>query len=85
MGSWIERQLAQFDQRFGASGLAPQQGANPGRQFFQVKRLDQVVVGAAIQAGHPVRYGVARSEYQHRNPVAAGAQRLQDLQAVLFR
>ena len=33
---------------------APQQGAHPGLELGQPERLGQVVVGAVVEADHPV-------------------------------
>ena len=45
---------------------APQQGPQPRQQLVQRERLRQVVVGAGVEAGHPVGDLVARGE--HRAP-----------------
>src|SRR5512137_2834623 len=47
-------------------GLAPQPGAHPGKQLFDMERLDNVVVRAAVQASNPVRYGIARGDDDDR-------------------
>jgi len=50
-----------------------------------VEGLDQVVVGAGVQAGDAIAGGVARGQHQHRHRVAGSAQALQYLQAVHAR
>jgi hypothetical protein len=61
---------------------APQQRAQPRLELLQCERLDEVVVGAGVQAGHAVVDGVARGQHQHGRAVAGLAQALADLQAV---
>ncbi len=50
-------------------GAAAQQGADAGEQLVQLERLDQVVVGARVQAGDPVADRVAGGEHQDRGGV----------------
>ena len=71
----VERQGAD-DQAFGKERLAatPDQRAQPGEQFAEVERLDQVVVGAAIESGDARLDGVARRHHQDGH----GASRLAD-------
>jgi hypothetical protein len=53
-----------------------------GQQFVGVVGLDDVVVGAGVEAGHAVPDRVARGGHQHRHRRAAGPQAAQHLQAV---
>ena len=53
---------------------AAQQRAQPGQQLLEGERLDQVVVGAGVEAGHAVGDRVAGGEHQDRHVVAVGAQ-----------
>ena len=50
----VERQVRVAEHLTGRLG-APQQRAHPGQQLPQRERLDQVVVGAGPEAGHPGR------------------------------
>jgi hypothetical protein len=45
---------------------AAQHGSYPGLQLLQRKRLDEIVVGAQVQAVHPVFQRIARGEHQDR-------------------
>ena len=60
---------------------AAQHGAHPGDQLLGTEWLDHVVVGAELQAGHPVRLVAAGSEDhdRHRRVAPQGAD---DVQAV---
>ena len=53
---------------------APQQRAYAREQLAQCERLDEVVVGAGVEAGDAVVDLLARGEHQHRRAVAARAQ-----------
>ncbi|MCY1350503.1 hypothetical protein D9M69_367380 [compost metagenome] len=66
----------------GGAGTAAQQGAHPRQQLGEGERLDQVVVGAQLQALHAVGDAVAGGEEQHRHAAAGLAQAAQDLPAV---
>jgi hypothetical protein len=62
-----------------------QQRAHAREQLAQRERLDQVVVGAHVQAGDAVVDLAARGEHQHRCVVAALAQAPAHLQPVHAR
>ena len=72
----LERLVAQL------AAAAAQQGAHAGDQLVERERLDQVVVGAGVEAGDAVGDGVARREHQHRHAGARRAQPLAHLDAV---
>jgi len=59
-----------------------QQRAQPRLQLAQRERLDQVVVGARVEAGDAVVDGVARGQHQDRGAIAAAAHAPADLEAV---
>ena len=61
---------------------ATDQGAGAGQQLLEGEWLAQVVVGAAVEAAHPVADRVARREEEHGRGPALAAMALQDLQAV---
>ena len=61
---------------------ATDQGAGAGEQLLEGERLAQVVVGAAVEAAHPVADRVARREEEHGRGPALAAMALQDRQAV---
>ena len=61
---------------------ATDQGAGAGQQLLEGKRLAQVVVGASVEAAHPVADRVARREEEHGRGPTLTAMALQDLQAV---
>jgi len=49
-----------------AGAAAAQLGADAGLQFFGVERLDQIIVGSAVEAPHPARNGIVGGEDDHR-------------------
>ena len=61
---------------------APQQRVQPCGDLLERERLDDVVVGAALQAAHAVVDLVARRQHAHGHRVAALAQPPQHLGAV---
>ena len=61
---------------------APAERADPREQHRKRKRLDQVVVGAGVEAGDDVACRVTRGQHQHRGLVAARAQPADDFDAV---
>ena len=66
-----------------AAGAQP--GADAREQLLEHERLGDVVVGAEVEPGDRVGDLVARGEHEHRQLLAAGAQRAQDREAVLAR
>ena len=72
-------------QRGGAARRAPaQQRPDPGQQLLALEGLDQVVVGAAVEAVDAVLGLGAGGQHQDRH-VAVGAQPAADLDAVEAR
>src|SRR2546421_2079068 len=66
-----------------ALGRAPaQQRPQPGQQLRERERLDQVVVGAGVQAADPVTDRIPGGEHQDRYPAAARPQRAAHLYPV---
>jgi hypothetical protein len=65
-----------------ASGAA---GAHPRGQLGHGERLGHVVVGAEVQAAHPVVDRVARRENQHRHGFLGRPQAPQHLETVHLR
>jgi hypothetical protein len=63
---------------------AARQGVDPGDQFDEGVRLDQIVVGARPQAGDAVVDLAQGRKEQHRRLVALAAQGLDHLDAVLL-
>ena len=69
-------------ERGAAAGRAPaQQGPDPGQQLAALEGLDQVVVGAAVEAVDPVLGLGPRGQHQDRH-VALGPQAAADLDPV---
>ena len=70
--------------RRGALGgaAAAHQRADARQQLGERERLDEVVVGAAVETCDAVLQRVARGEHQDRRLHALAAQRRQDLQAI---
>ena len=75
------RSAGVLEHRFAAAGVAAQHGAHAGVQLVELERLDEVVVGAGVQAGDAVAERVARGEHDHRRRVLARAQRAQHVEA----
>src|SRR5207245_8795156 len=77
----LEAQVAdlQHDRTLGPATASER--AQTGAQLSQSEGLDQIVVGPAVEAGHPVGHGLARGKHQHRSPDAALAQYPADLKA----
>jgi hypothetical protein len=61
---------------------SPGQRAHPGQQLGERERLDEIIVGAGIEAGHPVVDGVARRQEQDRRRHATPAQVAQQRQSI---
>ena len=80
----IEREVAEA-QALRRRLHAAQERAQPGEQLAQREGLDQVVVGARVEAGHAVVDRVARGEHQDRRTVAGLAHAPADLEAVDVR
>ena len=81
-GAEVVDQGAAALQLFATEHAAAQQAPDPRLQLGQFERLCQVVVGAEIEAVHPVLHLAARSQHQHRQGLAAPAQARQHLEAV---
>jgi len=64
---------------------APKQRPNPCHQLCERKRLDQIIIRAAVEAGHPVFQSIARSQQQNRGFHATFAKARQDLKTVTSR
>ncbi|MCY1187492.1 hypothetical protein D9M73_284800 [compost metagenome] len=73
LGGRVQADPGMLDQHLGAPYAAPQQGAQARLELVEVERLDQVIIGAGIQAGNAIIKGIPRGEDQHRQAVAAGA------------
>jgi hypothetical protein len=63
--------------RLGAA--APEERADPGHQLGEGERLHQVVVGARVEAQHPILHRVSGGQDEHRELPALRAERPQDL------
>src|SRR5439155_21590061 len=78
----IESKVADLEHvrplRVTASGERPQAREELGKR----ERLDEVIIGARIQAGDPVLDGIARREHQHRCPNPAREQPSAGLESV---
>src|SRR3954451_13971507 len=78
----VEREIADPQGRHPARRAAPQQRPQPGEQLLAFERLDQVVVGADVEALDAGLQRVPRGEHQDRGVVAVVAQALGDVDAV---
>lgn len=73
-----------FDQVDAAPRHPPQQRVQARRQLAQVERLEQVIVGARLQAVDTVGHRVPCGQDQHRDFQALLAQLLEQLEAVFI-
>ena len=64
----VGTQVADLDRRRPFGGPTTNQSAQARKQLTEVERLDQVVVGAAVEPANPVRDLPERGEHQHRHP-----------------
>ena len=67
------------------AGGAAQQGPAAGHQLPHAKRLDQVVVGADLEAQHPIGFRVAGAHHQDRGLVAVLPQLTANIQTTQAR
>lgn len=74
-----------LDEVDATSGHSAQQRVQARCQLAQVKRLEQVVIGARLQAVHAVGHCIPRSQNQYRQIKALLAQLLQQLEPVFIR
>jgi len=74
----VRRCSSQPTQGFGS----PQQRLHPGEQLRETERFDQIVVGAQLQAQHPVQLRRLGGQHQDRQVIVAGAQPLANRQPV---
>ncbi len=65
MAGGIQLELAHAQHGGGGAGVSPQQRAHPRQQLRKGERLDQVVVGPVVEAGHPILERVAGGEHEH--------------------
>ena len=73
----IDAECAQSHFGLLSSHLAALQGVDPGDEFIQIERFDEVVVGTQVEAENAVRDGIARGHHQHRDVAAATTQFLE--------
>jgi hypothetical protein len=64
---------------------AAQLRPDPGLELFDLERLDQIIVRAAVEPAHPARKSVVGGEDQHGSPVSSCPQAPQHFDAVEFR
>jgi D-alanyl-D-alanine carboxypeptidase/D-alanyl-D-alanine-endopeptidase (penicillin-binding protein 4) len=63
----VEREVGKADRRIVVAGAdATEERPEAGEQFVEIEGLDEVVVGAGVEAGDPVRNGVAGGQHQDR-------------------
>jgi hypothetical protein len=80
----VEAKVANDHEGAAARRAPPQQRADPGEQLVALERLDEVVVGACIEALHARVESVAGGEHQDRH-VALGSHPAGHLHAVELR
>ena len=70
----IDVECAVSDDRVRVASVAPPDRADPGRQFGEVERLNEVVVRTGVQPLDPVRDLVERGQDDDRRHITAGTQ-----------
>src|SRR3954468_6821970 len=80
----VQRQVGDDERRAAPRRPAAQQRAQAGEQLLALERLDEVVVGAGVEALDARLDGVARGEHEDRH-VVGRAQAPRDLDAVDLR
>src|SRR3954453_5069985 len=80
----VQRQVGDDERRAAPRRPAAQQRAQPGEQLLALERLDEVVVGARVEALDARLDGVARGKHEDRH-VVGRAQPARDLDAVELR
>jgi hypothetical protein len=80
-GRGIERQVTDAQHRVAAGALPAEQRTHARQQLGEVEGLDQVVVGASVEACDLVGGGVARREHENRDGRPAGPGAAADLEA----
>ena len=78
----IEGDVAGLQQGAERALRSAQQRLDAGDDFAHGKRLDQVVVGASVEARHAMLHGVTRRQHQDGKGVAPGAHVLQENEPV---
>ena len=81
----IEHEIAGRQRHRQGAPRAAQQRAHAGQQLLEGEGLDQVVVGAAVEAGDLVVGRVAGGEHEHRNGQTTLAQVAADAETVETR
>ena len=75
-GGRVEPQVADLEDRRALDGAAAAERAQAGEQLHEGERLDEVVVGPAVEARDAVLHGVAGGEHEHRRPTPSARSRL---------
>jgi hypothetical protein len=55
----VELDVAEFEPRAGRARRTPAYGPDARREFLGIERLDQVVVGTAVETAHAIAQQVA--------------------------
>src|SRR4051812_26535523 len=81
VGVGVELEVGHHERGRAARRAPAQQGADARQQLLAVERLDEVVVGAGVEALHTGINGIPRREHEDRD-VAVGAHLLGHVEAV---
>lgn len=60
---------------------AARERSHAGEQFFQVERLDEVIVSTLVERGHFITNGIARGHHQNHRSRTPPAQRTADVES----
>jgi hypothetical protein len=78
----VELEVTGLEHRRALAALATDERPQPRRELLDLEGLDEVVVGASVQAGHALFQGTAGSEHEHRRPDLVGPQAPAGLETV---
>ena len=84
-GAGIEPDRPAIELALGVTGRPAKERPHPGQDFFQMKGLGDVIVGARVEALNLVAPAVARGQHQHRHGAAGPPPGLENRNAVHFR
>src|SRR5882762_5800639 len=73
----VEAESPMLDYRRRAGHAAPRERPRPRRQFGELKRFDEVIVGTGIEPAYAIAHAVERGEQQHGKPRIARPQALE--------
>jgi len=77
----VDVQVAPIEKRVGIARIAPGHRGDPGGEFGEVERFDQIVVGTAVEPRDAVGYLIEGRQDDHGRRVAGAPEMFQKVQA----